>query len=121
MQNRFQHAVQIDEHLGVPEADDVEAPLDEKPVARLVADRRVASTVLVSVQLNDKHRLQTGEVGDIWADRMLTTNPITREPPVFYTAPKKSFGRRHRSPQAPCAGVRLSHGTLRPPPAPVLF
>ncbi len=105
LQYLFQNAVHIVIDLIVPEPQNNPALFLHKFITRGVTFKRVGKPMLFAIAFDDKPCLNTGEVGDIRTDRVLTAKTKAAEPSVAETRPQTPFRFGHRLTQRACVSV----------------
>ncbi len=90
LQNHRKHRLGIQQHIVVPKTQHViTAPGEFTITTRIIFLLR---QMLTAIHLNDYLCLDTGEIGDVIADRHLPSKSKSRQLPIAQKVPKMPFG-----------------------------
>ena len=100
LENLLAHPIDIGPYGVIVEADNLETSTDQ-----ILGPRDVFETalMLLPVELNDECRFQAHEIGNIAADRMLTTKLQATELPTAQPPPEVLFDVDRRGSHVACA------------------
>ena len=106
--------IHISEDFVVPESQDPIALAAHEVITPLVVSARFG--VLTTVDLDDEHRFQASEVGNVRSDANLATELVAFELPEAQVLPEPTLGVRHVLAKTSCALV--CHGAAAGPHPP---
>ena len=87
--DHFQYAIDVSEHVVVPETQDDESSFFQRSSAcRIVLDR---IGMLAAVEFDDYATFEANEIEDVVAVRMLATKLAAIELSVFQSLPQRAF------------------------------
>lgn len=89
LQNRFDNAVDVREYVMIPEANDAKAKLFDFCGSRFVS--RDSFSVLSTVEFDHQSRFERCEIGDVPANRDLSSKFVAIETPPAQMPPKQLF------------------------------
>ena len=89
------------QRVAIPEAD--RSPASSVYLRGSAAIRRIRSSMLSTVELDNEATLYTREIREVRADRMLTSEPVSSQAPVANMKPQPKLGVGHGPSQRTCA------------------
>jgi hypothetical protein len=87
-----ENAVEVGGDLPIPKAQDAISFGFQPILARLIPDGDLIPAVVSAIELDNQHRRETGEIGDVWANRDLPAEVRAVDRHIVQSAPELALG-----------------------------